>query len=61
MTHPSTKNAQHTPGPWSLDWHFIVAPDPKGIYPDIYIGEIAYEDSEEPGRIASPEEREANG
>jgi hypothetical protein len=49
----------HTPGPWQQDLHFIVAPDPDGIHPDIYIAEIAEEDSE--GRIASPEQQEANG
>ncbi len=50
---------EHTPGPWRQDWHFIVAPDPAGIHPDIYIAEIADEDSE--GRIASPEQQAANG
>ena len=52
-------NATHTPGPWQQDLHYIVAPDPGGIHPDIYIAEIAEEDSE--GRIASPEQQEANG
>lgn len=51
----------HTPEPWRMDWHFIVAPDPNGIYPDIYIGEIAEADSSEPPRIASPDARIANG
>lgn len=50
---------EHTPGPWQQDWHFIVAPDPDGIHPDIYIAEIAEEDSD--GRVASPEQQEANG
>lgn len=50
---------EHTPGPWQQNWQFIVAPDPDGIHPDIYIAEIAEEDSE--GRIASPEQQEANG
>jgi hypothetical protein len=50
---------KHTPGPWQQSWQFIVAPDPDGIHPDIYIAEIAHEDSE--GRIASPEQQEANG
>jgi hypothetical protein len=50
---------EHTPGPWQQDWQFIVAPDPDGIHPDIYIAEIAEEDSE--GRIASPEQQAANG
>lgn len=57
---PNTE-AKHTPEPWAMDWHFIVAPDPKGIYPDIYIGEVIQEDSEDPLRIASPEEQIANG
>jgi hypothetical protein len=51
--------AQHTSGPWSHDWQFIVAPDPAGIHPDIYIAEIAETDEE--GRVATPEQREANG
>ena len=50
---------EHTPGPWEQDGQFIVAPDPNGIHPDIYIAEIAEEDSE--GRIASPEQQKANG
>ena len=50
---------EHTPGPWQQSWQFIVAPDPDGIHPDIYIAEIAEEDSE--GRIASPEQQKANG
>lgn len=57
----TTVAQQHTPEPWKTDWHFIVAADPKGIYPDIYIGEIAEEDSSEPPRIASREEQIANG
>jgi len=50
---------EHTPGPWQQSWQFIVAPDPDGIHPDIYIAEIAEEDSE--GRIASPGQQKANG
>jgi hypothetical protein len=50
---------QHTPGPWQQDWQFIVAADPDGIHPDIYLAEIAEEDSD--GRIASPEQQKANG
>ena len=50
---------EHTPGPWQQSWQFIVAPDPNGKHPDIYIAEIAEEDSE--GRIASPEQQKANG
>src|SRR5262249_7390808 len=52
-------NTNHTPGPWQLDWQFIVAPDPDGIHPDIYIAEIAEEDSD--GRVVSPEQQRANG
>ena len=51
--------SEHTPGPWQQDWQFIVAPDPDGIHTDIYIAEIAEEDSD--GRVASPEQQEANG
>ncbi|MGA2497683.1 MAG: hypothetical protein ABSH20_08065 [Tepidisphaeraceae bacterium] len=50
---------EHTPGPWQQHWQFIVAPDPEGIHPDIYIAEIAEEDSE--GRIASPQQQKGNG
>jgi hypothetical protein len=50
---------EHTPGPWQQSSQFVVAPDPNGIHPDIYIAEIADEDSE--GRIASPEQQKANG
>ena len=38
---------------------FIVAPDPTGRHPDIYIAEIVDEDAE--GRIAPAEQHEANG
>lgn len=51
-------NIQHTPGPWTYDMGFIVAPDPNGIHLDIYIAEIAREDDE--GRIASDEEQIVN-
>ena len=51
--------ARHTPGPWSHEWQFIVAPDPAGIHPDIYIAEIAETDDE--GRVATPEQQAANG
>jgi hypothetical protein len=51
-------NAVHTPGPWSHEWQFIVAPDPTGVHPDIYIAEIA--ESDEDGRVASTEQQEAN-
>jgi hypothetical protein len=50
--------AGHTPGPWESDWQFIVAPDPNGVHPDIYIAEIA--ETDEDGRVASPEQQEAN-
>lgn len=50
---------EHTPGPWQQEWQFIVAPDPDGVHPDIYLAEIAEEDSD--GRVASPEQQEANG
>ena len=49
----------HTPGPWRHDGQFIVAPDPEGIHPDIYIAEIVQEDDE--GRLAPPEQQQANG
>jgi hypothetical protein len=37
---------------------FIVAPDPNGVHPDIYVAEIAHEDDE--GRIASSQQQDAN-
>jgi hypothetical protein len=49
----------HTPGPWANDRPFIVASDPDGAHPDIYIAEIVESDDE--GRLASPVQREANG
>ena len=52
---PSTR---HTPGPWDYDIDYIVAPDPDGRHPDIYIAEIAHSDDE--GRIASPQQQDAN-
>ena len=51
-------NAAHTPGPWENSGQFIVAPDPKGIHPDIYIAEIVETDDE--GRMATPEQQAAN-
>jgi hypothetical protein len=54
----ATTASQHTPGPWAYDMDFIVAPDPSGRHPDIYIAEIA--DSDEEGRIASLEQQDAN-
>ena len=49
----------HTPGDWDFDSGFIVAPDPSGKHPDIYIAEIVTEDEE--GRFAPGEQHEANG
>src|SRR5713101_8159775 len=49
----------HTPGDWDLDSGFIVAPDPSGKHPDIYIAEIVTEDSE--GRVAPDEQHHPNG
>jgi hypothetical protein len=48
----------HTPEPWDYDLDFIVAPDPGGLHPDIYIAEIAHRDEE--GRVAPPEHQDAN-
>lgn len=49
---------RHTPGPWNYDLDYIVAPDPDGRHPDIYIAEIAHSDEE--GRIASAPQQDAN-
>jgi hypothetical protein len=49
----------HTPGDWDFDCGFIVAPDPSGKHPDIYIAVIVTEDSE--GRLAPDEQHDANG
>jgi hypothetical protein len=49
---------RYTSGPWEYDMDYIVAPDPDGRHPDIYIAEIAHSDEE--GRIASPEQQDAN-
>ena len=49
---------RHTAGPWDYDMDYIVAPDPDARHPDIYIAEIAHSDDE--GRIASPEQQDAN-
>jgi hypothetical protein len=54
----SPLHAQHTPGPWDYDMDYIVAPDPNGRHPDIYIAEIAHSDDE--GRVASYEQQDAN-
>lgn len=53
------RHARHTPGPWKNAGQFIVAPDPRGVHPDIYIAEIVQENEE--GRLASPAQRRANG
>jgi len=60
MTRTETAHAitRHTPGPWDYDMDYIVAPDPGSRYPDIYIAEIAHSDDE--GRIASPQQQDAN-
>lgn len=49
----------HTPGPWQHDTGFIVAPDPTGRFPDIYIAEVAVDDDED--RIAPDAEHGPNG
>ena len=54
-TQPVTR---YTPGPWDYDMDYIVAPDPDGRHPDIYIAEIAHSDDE--GRIASYPQQDAN-
>ena len=36
-----TNTIPYTPGPWDCDLDYIVAPDPNGRHPDIYIAEIA--------------------
>jgi hypothetical protein len=53
-----TTTLTHTPGPWDCDLDYIVAPDPNGRHPDIYIAEIAHSDEE--GRIASDDQQIAN-
>lgn len=49
---------RYTPGPWEYDMDYIVAPDPNGRHPDIYIAEIAHTDDE--GRTATPQQQDAN-
>ncbi len=49
---------KHTPGPWDLDFPYIVAPDPSGRHPDLYIAEVARED--EDGRVPPEDEQDAN-
>ncbi len=53
-----TNTSTHTPGPWDCDLDYIVAPDPNGRHPDIYIAEIAHSDDE--GRVATYEQQHAN-
>jgi hypothetical protein len=53
-----TNIVTYTPGPWDCDLDYIVAPDPNGRHPDIYIAEIAH--SDEHGRVASYEQQHAN-
>ena len=53
-----TNTVTYTPGPWDCDLDYIVAPDPNGRHPDIYIAEIA--DSDDEGRVASIEQQHAN-
>jgi hypothetical protein len=55
MTNTSTK---HTPGDWNADGHFVVASDPAGRHPDIYIAEVVSGDDE--GRMATPTQQAAN-
>jgi hypothetical protein len=50
---------EHTPGDWNFDSGFIVAPDPSGKHPDIYIAEIVTEDDE--GRLAPDQQLFPNG
>jgi hypothetical protein len=57
-TDDTKQAATHTPEPWDHDTGFIVAPDPAGQHPDIYVAEIARDDDE--GRIAPYEQHEAN-
>lgn len=54
----SKDTTEHTPEPWESDLIYVVAPCPNGVHPDIYIAEIAHEDSE--SRIASPKQQKAN-
>src|ERR1700687_3993821 len=49
----------HTRGDWDFDSGFIVAPDPSGKHPDIYIAELTTEDDE--GRVAPDEQLYPNG
>ncbi len=53
-----TNTVTYTSGPWDWDLDYIVAPDPSGRHPDIYIAEIAHSDDE--GMVASIEQQIAN-
>ncbi len=55
MTDTSTP---HTPGDWNADGNFVVASDPAGMHPDIYIAEVVSCDDQ--GRIATPRQQDAN-
>jgi len=35
---------EHTPGPWRSDEPFVVATDPVGKHPDIYVAEVISSD-----------------
>ncbi len=54
----AANHVSYTPGPWACDLDYIVAADPNGRHPDIYIAEIA--ESDEEGRVASHEQQLAN-
>ena len=56
---PNNAPSAHTPGDWDYNSGFIVAPDPSGMHPDIYIAEIVTQDEE--GRIAPAAQHDANG
>ena len=49
---------KHTPGTWDFDFPYIVAPDPSGTHPDLYIAEVAREDDD--GRVPPEDEQHAN-
>lgn len=56
---PNNSPSAHTPGDWDYDSGFVVAPDPSGLHPDVYIAGIVTHDEE--GRIAPANQHEANG
>ena len=58
LTDQPPKVFLHTPGPWDCALEYIVAPDPTGRHPDIYIAEIV--DTDDEGRVAPPKQRFAN-